>query len=61
MPPVSIKEKGEASGSAGGRTVPAKRHFSSLKVVVVVDNEEEVRERIQRMEPRAWIARRRLW
>jgi hypothetical protein len=41
MPLTSVKEKGELSGSTGGKTVPAKRHFSSLEVVVVVDEEEE--------------------
>jgi hypothetical protein len=40
MPPASVKGKGEASGSAGGRTVPMKRHFS-LDVVPLVDEEEE--------------------
>jgi hypothetical protein len=41
MPPSSVKEKREASGSTGGRTVPAKRHFSSHEVVVAVNDEEE--------------------
>jgi hypothetical protein len=34
---MSVKKKGEASGSAGGRTVPAKRYFSIFEVVVVDD------------------------
>jgi hypothetical protein len=41
MPLASVKEKGEASGPAGGRTVLAKHDFSTFQVVVVVDDEEE--------------------